>query len=243
VQAAIRNALVASVYNAIYVYTLNQGDYSASRVPENVVTPYGSGGFSFDTARLDAARVDAWRDALESLIDDYQLKPFLWLAADDSSAIAGASLATWRTYVDHMVAAFDSLPIVWVLGLEVDEYWSPSQVAERRSYLQSRTDHPVGVHLTTSESRNTSSAYTSGFDFVMVQFASPQSNAAYVSDANRYIRTDRPYIASEFNVSGRGSGGEAEATVTARSMAIGEVIAGVGSPARAAGIGNGITLP
>lgn len=238
-QQTIVNALVQSQYNAIYLYTLNQGDYKGGG---NVVTPYGNGGWSFDTGMLNAGRVAAWQSALSGLIDKHQLKPFLWLAADDSPDIKNASMGKWKAYVDHMVAAFDKFPILWVLGLEVDEYWSPAQVAERRSYLQAKTAHPVGVHLTVSETKNQNSAYKAGFDFVMVQFGSPQSNAQYVSNVQDYVLGDRPYVAAEFNVSGKGSGAEAEGSVTARSKAIGKAIAAVGAPPKVAGIGNGILL-
>jgi len=243
-QAIIRNALLDSRYNSIYVYLLNQGDYGAHRDhPENVVTPYGSGGWSLDTGALNQSRLDAWKAELRSLIADHRIKPFLWLAADDSPDIAGASLSKWRQYVDHMVAAFEDLPILWVLGLEVDEYWSPSQVSERRAYLQSKSRHLVGVHLTIKETRNITSRYKDGFDFIMVQFDSPRSNSQYVSDVEQCVLADRPYIAAEFNVSGTGSGSEAEPSVTERSKAIGRIIAGVGDPSRVAGIGNGIELP
>ena len=240
---AIRDALVSSQYNSIYLYTLNQGDYHAgAEHPENVVTPYGNGGFSFDTGALNAGRVQSWKDEVENLINNYRLKPFVWLAADDSGAISGAGQGQFETYIDHMVDAFEAYPIVWVLGLEVDEYWSPEQVAQRRAYLQSQTQRPVGVHLTISETKNTNSPYKDGFDFVMVQFGSPQSNSQYISDVNSYVLADRPYLAAEFNVTGTGSGDEAEASVTDRSKAIGKVIASVGNPPKVAGVGNGILL-
>ena len=241
-QKTIRDALVASEYNAIYLYTLNQGDYGASGShPQNRVTPYGSGGWSFDTGSLNSARVAQWQTALDTLLDA-QLKPVIWLAADDSPAIAGASLSKWQSYVQHMVTAFEGYPVIWVVGLEVDEYWSAAQVAERRQALMALTKHPVGVHLTTSETKVKSSPYTDGFDFVMGQLSSPQQNAAYISQVSAYSEKDRPWVASEFNVAGKGSGGEAEGTVTARSKAIGAVIAGVGAPPLVSGLGNGIAL-
>lgn len=151
-------------------------------------------------------------------------------------------MATLQTYLDHMVAAFDSYPVLYVIGLEVDEYWSASTAQALGAYLKSKTSRPVGVHLTIAETRVVDSAYKQGFDFIMAQLNSPQSNAQYVSDVNSYVLTDRPYIAAEFNVTGKGSGGEAEPTVTERSKAIGRVIGGVGSPSKVAGIGNGIAL-
>jgi len=235
----LADALVESHYNSIYIYTLNQGDYGGGG---NSVTPYGSGGWSFDTEELNSGRINQWKADVEELINSYHLKPFLWLAADDSGDIANAGMGKWQTYLDHMVGAFEEYPIVWVLGLEVDEYWSAGEVSERRAHLQSKTSHPVGVHLTTSETKKANSSYKDGFDFVMVQFGSPQDNGQYIFDVNNYVLNDRPYVAAEFNVKGKGSGGEAEPTVYDRSKAIGKVIAGIGTPSEVAGIGNGILL-
>lgn len=235
----IRDALVDSNYNSIYLYTLNQGDYNAGSRAQNVVTPYGSSGWSFDTSALNTERVAAWHDELERLIEEDHLKPIIWLAADDSPAIAGASLDQFTTYLEHMVDAFEDLPIFWVLGLEVDEYWSAAQVSERREVLQSLSAHPVGVHLTTRETSRLPTEYITGFDIVLIQLSSPMSDAEYVEDATRALTVaDVPIIAAEFNVSGTG----AEATVTARSQAIGRLIAELGDPPLAAGIGNGIDL-
>ncbi len=231
-------ALVGSNYNSIYVYTLNQGDYRAANRGENVVTPYGAAGWSFDVQQLNEARVATWRAELQQLIAEHALKPFLWLAADDSPAIAGADLAHWQRYVEHMVAAFDDLPVVWVLGLEVDEYWTAEQVALRREHLQGLTANPVGVHLTISETRRVDGPYTRGFDFVMMQLASPQDDAAYAADLRAYARRDRPYLAAEYNVSSAGAAG----SVTARSLAIGRVLAAVEEPPLVAGLGNGVLL-
>ena len=229
----VRDALVEAQYNSIYIFTLNIGD--------GVITPYGQGGFSADTGDLNTARVEDWKAAVEDLLD-HQLKPFIWLAGDDSPAVAAMSLQDWQTYVDHMVDAFEEYPILWVIGLEVDEYWTPTQSEQRRAYLASKTQHPVGVHLTISETTNTATPYQHNFDFVMGQFHSPQDNAAYASQTAAYTLPDVPWIASEFNVFGTGDGDEAVGSVTERSRDIGTVIAAVGDPPLVAGIGNGIDL-
>ena len=240
----IREALVGHGYNSIYVYTLNQGDYGAGRRGENVVTPYqqagGAGGgrrWSFDTGRLDDDTVERWRAGLQELLAA-GLKPFLWLAADDSPDIARADLAKWRRYVGHMTEAFDDLPVVWVLGLEVDEYWSAGEVRQRREAVQALTDRPVGVHLTTGETRRNRADYTAGFDFVMGQLQSPQGDEGYRQDVRELASDDRPWVAAEFNVRDRGGA----ADVTGRSKAIGRLLASVGDPPLVAGIGNGIEL-
>ncbi len=228
----IREAMVREGYNSIYIYTLNQGDYRGASAG-NVVTPYGSDAsrFSMTPGSPNRARITEWQAALQELID-LGIRPVIWLAADDSPEIRRASLGDFNRYVDDMVQAFESLPILWVIGLEVDEYWSEGAVARRRAHLQSRTRHPVGVHLTTGESRNVNTPYKRGFDFVCLQLENGMDLSGYRADSRRLMTGDRPYIAAEFNVRDRGN----DPTITDHSQAIGGAIRSTG---RAAGLGNG----
>ena len=238
-RAIVREALVAHQYNNVYLYTLTEGvDFGGQGHP---VTPYGDGGFSFNTNALNVGKINDWKAAIEDLLA-HDIKPFLWLAGDDSATIASKPLSEWQTYVQHMVDAFEEYPIAWVIGLEADEYWSAAAVQARVADLKARTSHLVGVHLTPTETKNPSTAYKQGADFVLAQFTSPQTNAEYAAQIQAYNMAEVPWIASEFNVTGTGQGDEAESTVTARSNAIGKVIAEVGDPPIVAGLGNGIDL-
>jgi hypothetical protein len=45
-----------------------------------------------------------------------------------------------------MVWVFDDLPVLWVLGLEMDEYWPRQKVDELGKYLSEKTRHPIGMY-------------------------------------------------------------------------------------------------
>ena len=228
---AIREALANSQYNSIYVYTLNQGDYGAGGShKENVVTPYGDAGFSLDTSALNTDRIAEWRSHVDQLLKA-GLKPFIWLAADDSPAIKGMDDATWTTYAQHMVDAFEDYPILWVLGLELDEYWSSDVVAARVKDLRARTKHPVGVHLTTGGTAQGEGAFTTGADFIVGQLGTGKPDAHYISAVTDLASMEKPWIAGEYNVKSQ-----------ARSIELGRLMAELGEPPLIAGVGNGINL-
>jgi hypothetical protein len=66
--------------------------------------------------------------------------------ADNSSVIASGSTVELKRYIEKMVQSFDDLPVMWVLGLEVDEYWSKAQADDLGTYLQFIANNPVGIH-------------------------------------------------------------------------------------------------
>jgi hypothetical protein len=133
----IVNDIKSGGYNSIFLYTLNQGDYDGKSV-----SPYQRGiiGGAFDDAKIQI-----WRDDLVNLIHQ-GIRPILWLVADESGVIRSASTIELKRYIQKMVHSFDDLPIMWVLGLEVDEYWSKAQADDLGIYLRSIAENPVGIH-------------------------------------------------------------------------------------------------
>lgn len=223
-QQQMRNALVGSKYNSIYIYTLNQGD---GNIP---VTPYGTSGFSADVTKLNASRVKGWRAAIVQALQA-RLRPFIFLAADDSPAIKGMSASKWSIYVSHMVAAFGDLPVVWVVGLECDETMSYNVAKARTAAVKAHTGQLVGVHLTRGTSMDPGNPFRKLGDFAMLQFPTNKPVGSYPWWTAYYSHSDRPYIISEYNAYG-----------TAKSKAIGTAIIHDANPAPFAGLGNGVTL-
>ena len=124
-------------FNSIYLYTLNEGDYGGL-----VVSPYTNGAFS---GAFNAAKLARWRQHLQMMIAD-GIRPILWTRSDDSPAINSITEANYKLYLDRIVQEFDDLPIMWVLGLEADEYWTLAVSDNRGSYLASIASQPVGIH-------------------------------------------------------------------------------------------------
>lgn len=220
-RARMRQVLRREGYNAIFIFTLNDGDHGSH------TTPYQRGpiGGAFDEARL--AR---WRSELERLLGE-GLRPVLWLFADDSPAVHRADAAELRRYIREMVARFDDLPVMWVLGLEVDEYWSRERSDALGSYLAERSRHPVGVHQTAGRTDYMTAPWV---EFGAYQSARKSERGDGGVDwaflYQDFLRAregvgDRPLIAAEYDwqIGGR----EAQA----RGLALGF--------AGAAGLGNG----
>ena len=125
-------------YNTIYIYTMNENDYGGLSV-----TPYAAGfAGSFSDVKLAI-----WRQRFIQMLDD-GLRPVIWTRADDSPTVNGITEANYKAYLDRMVTEFDDLPIMWVLGLEGDEYWTTAIHTNRGSYLASIAANPVGAHTT-----------------------------------------------------------------------------------------------
>ena len=133
----ILDDIKAAGYNSIFLYTLNQGDYHARSV-----SPYQSGTIG---GEFSEAKIQNWRNELVKMLNQ-DIRPILWLAADDSPAIAKTSGVEFKRYIQKMVQSFDDLPVMWVVGLEVDEYWSKAQAHELGTYLKSIAGNPVGIH-------------------------------------------------------------------------------------------------
>jgi hypothetical protein len=71
-----------------------------------------------------------------------------------------------KRYMQKMVQSFDDLPVMWVVGLEVDEYWSKAQADALGTYLKSIAKNPVGIHQLSGQT----SMMTNGWvDFAVYQ--------------------------------------------------------------------------
>ena len=180
-------------YNAMYIYTLNEGDYSGT-----IVSPYKSGIIG---GEFDEYPVRWWRSELKRL-NKHNIRPILWLFPDDSPTIHAASLSELKRYVQKMVESFDDLPIMWVLALEVDEYWSKKQADELGTYLKSHTQNPVGIHQTP---RQTDYMTSSWVDYGVYQYGFGRSWEAIYEDTlfARMKISSKPFIAGEYDMDGR----------------------------------------
>ena len=144
-RAAVRQALQDRGYSHIYVYTVYEGDpaYGAGKL----FNGYGS--------------VSGFRQALQELGDD-GLAPGLWLAPDDAPRFhrnsAEALPATW----DRFIPMVDDVVSSYVMGLEMDEYWTRSEQERLGRHLDSLTASPIFVHYTAGEWEGAKSSWVDG---------------------------------------------------------------------------------
>ena len=134
---SMRDATKAAGHNAMFVYTINENDYGGPRF-----TPYASGMIG---GAFDEKKIGNWRNDLTALLND-GIRPILWLIPDDAPAIRSAGSVELKRYIQKMVRSFGDLPVMWVLALEADEYFTQAITNDLGSYLGSLTAQPVGLH-------------------------------------------------------------------------------------------------
>ena len=181
------------------------------------------GGFQ---SRTDISPQPDWEARLDEL-NNMGLKPVLWLTPDDSPSIVNQSMDAQKAHFTSMVNRLDSKVTGYVTCLECDEYWSAAQVQALVAHLKTKTDKPVGVHLTSGlggHSGNT--AYYANADYVFLQTGwnkTPAEITAMVKHAMAV--TGKPVVASEY----------AKESRTPAARALGDAACAAG----AVGTGNG----
>lgn len=123
----IVEALRRSGYTHIYIYVINENDYDGTK-------------FNYYVRPHD------FRKILSQLKND-GLLPVVWLAPDDAPQFhqdfpPDKIAETWTSFIP----AIDDLVSSYVVGLEMDEYWSQSQQSFLGAHLRSLTGKPILVH-------------------------------------------------------------------------------------------------
>ena len=202
----MRNAAKANGDTHIYLYTRNAGD--------------NGGGYNLG----QISPQPDWEARLDEL-NAAGLKPVLWLTPDDSPSIVNQSMDAQKAHFSDMVNRFDGRVTGYVTCLECDEYWSAAQVQTLVAHLKSKTNKPIGVHLTPGMQPE----YFANADYVFLQTGfnvTPEQVKAMVAHA--IAVTGKPVVASEYAYESR--------SATARALGDAACTAG------AIGTGNGRTI-
>jgi len=132
-------------------------------------------------------------------------------------------MAAQQAHFSEMVRRFDSKVTGYVACLECDEYWSPAQVQTLVAHLKTKTDKPVGVHLTSGlGGHKGNTAYYTNADYVFLQFGwnkTPAQVAAMVKQA--MVVTGKPVVASEYAIESRKAAARALGDAACAAGAIG----------------------
>lgn len=211
---SMRDATKAAGHNAMFVYTINENDYGGP-----AFSPYTSGIIG---GTFDEEKISNWRNDLITLLND-GIRPVIWLIPDDAPTIHSAGLVELKRYIQKMVQSFADLPVMWVLALEADEYFTQTITNDLGSYLGSITIQPVGLHQLGG---NANWMTASWVDFAAYQFGFGLTWDQIYGDviSKRSLVGDKPFFAVEY-----------ELTSEIKSMQLGLAAAFAG----AAGIGNG----
>jgi hypothetical protein len=162
-----------------------------------------------------------WEQRLDHL-NSRGLRPIMWLMADDSPSLAALPLSTHKAHNAEMVRRLDSKVDGYVIGLEVDEYWTAAQTNELIQDLKKHTNKPIGVHLT----RATPLEYVTHADVLYLQtgFGLTQEQFREKVKAT-LLATSKPVIVSEYSLQ----------SDTAYAKTLGDIACQLG----AIGTGNG----
>ena len=142
-RAAVRQTLKDRGYTHIYLYAMNEGDYDGKTVFNGYSSP----------ARF--------REMLQELVDD-GLAPVVWLAPDDAPRFHADSARTLPAKWDRFIPAIDDLVSSYVVGLEMDEYWTAEEQDVLGRHLNGLTDRPLFVHYLAGEWEGAKSSWVDG---------------------------------------------------------------------------------
>ena len=205
-KAGMRNAAKANGDTHIYLYTRNGDD--------------NGGGYN-----LSAISPQPDWEAQLDVLNNAGLKPVLWLTPDDSPSITNQSMDAQKAHFSNMVARFDSRVTGYVTCLECNEYFSAAEVQALVAHLKSKTNKPVGVHLTPG----VQPAYFANADYVFLQTGfNKTAEQVKAMVAHAIAVTGKPVVASEYSFESR----------TAAARALGDAACAAG----AIGTGNGRSI-
>ena len=197
-RARMENSLLANGDTHIYLYTRNDDDDVGNVRPQ-----------------------PDWEQRLDHL-NRRGLRPIMWLMADDSPSLAALPLSTHKAHNAEMVRRLDSKVDGYVIGLEVDEYWTAAQTNELIQDLKQHTNKPIGVHLTPT----TPLEYVTHADVLYLQTGFGLTQEQFREKVRTTLSaTSKPVIVSEY----------ARQSDTANARALGDIACEMG----AVGTGNG----
>ena len=142
-RAEVREALKERGYSHIYLYAMNEGDYGGKTVFNGYRSP------------------EQFRARLQELVDD-GLAPVLWLAPDDAPSFHKDSAQTLPASWDRFIPTVDDLVSSYVVGLEMDEYWTEDEQNQLGRYLDRLTNRPLFVHYSSGEWEGAKSGWVDG---------------------------------------------------------------------------------
>ena len=200
-RARMENSLLANGDTHIYLYTRNDDDDVGNVRPQ-----------------------PDWEQRLDHL-NRRGLRPIMWLMADDSPSLAALPLSTHKAHNAAMVRRLDSKVDGYVIGLEVDEYWTAAQTNELIQDLKRYTKKLIGVHLTPA----TPLEYVTHADVLYLQTGFGLTQEQFREKVKTTLSaTSKPVIVSEYSLQ----------SDTANARALGDIACELG----AIGTGNGRSI-
>ena len=157
-----------------------------------------------DFGRVDGVDRDSWRNRI-SILRSNGVVPVVWLISDDSSDVYRKGLNNQIDYQNQVVSAVDDIVSHYVVCLECDEYYSPSDVSTLIGELRKKTDRPIGVHLTPG----VKAEYIKDADIIYLQTGFDLNEKQFRQQIENALRFGKPVVVSEYDL--QGTSGRAKA--------------------------------
>ena len=157
-----------------------------------------------DFGRVDGVDRDSWRNRI-SILRSNGVVPVVWLISDDSSDVYRKGLNNQIDYQNQVVSAVDDIVSHYVVCLECDEYYSPSDVSTLIGELRKKTDRPIGVHLTPG----VKAEYIKDADIIYLQTGFDLNEKQFRQQLENALRFGKPVVVSEYDL--QGTSGRAKA--------------------------------
>ena len=150
-----------------------------------------------DFGRVDGVHRDSWRNRI-SILRSNGIVPVVWLISDDSQQIYDRGLNNQIDYQNQVVSAVDDIVSHYVVCLECDEYYSPSDVSTLIGELRKKTDRPIGVHLTPG----VKAEYIKDADIIYLQTGFNLNEKQFRQQIEKALRFGKPVVVSEYDLQG-----------------------------------------
>jgi hypothetical protein len=152
---------------------------------------------AIDFGRVDGVHRDSWRERI-SILRSNGITPVVWLISDDSSDVYSKGLSNQIDYQNQVVSAVDDVVSHYVVCLECDEYYSPSDVSTLIAELRKKTDKPIGVHLTPG----VKAEYIKDADIIYLQTGFNLNEEQFRQEIENALRFGKPVVVSEYDLRG-----------------------------------------
>jgi hypothetical protein len=126
------------------------------------------------------------------------------MISDDSNDVYSKGLKNQIDYQSKVVSEVDDIVSHYVVCLECDEYYTPSDVSTLIAELKKKTNKPVGVHLTPGVKQE----YIKDADIIYLQTGFNLNEQQFRKQIENALRFGKPVVVSEYNL--RGESAEAK---------------------------------
>ena len=140
---------------------------------------------------------NVWRSRINRLRDS-GIQAVVWMISDDSKDVYDKGLKNQIDYQSKVVSEVDDLVSHYVVCLECDEYYTPSDVSTLIAELKKKTNKPVGVHLTPGVKQE----YIKDADIIYLQTGFNLNEQQFRRQIENALRFGKPVVVSEYHLNG-----------------------------------------